>query len=924
MSIVDQLLGDAAAMDALLAQSWQAPAGPLATALDIAGQRRIVDGHDMLDVTDRGRIWLVLSGGIDLFLVDRHGRFPVAEITAGGLIDAFAPAGPSAKIVGVPVAGTELVETTRAALQALAATPDHAAALAQIWQRWFDVLGRLSPAGTPMPGIIDGAIDGAGFEESCDLLAACALAETLARRAATLQERAAERAAGRTLADRDFEHGLDSVVALVGVTGARDREEAPSIAGAASRVAAALGVPDLSLRRAAVEARPLGEAIAEIALDNRLQFRVITLEGDWWRHDLGPLVAETEAATPCALIRTGKHYMMHAGGVPRIVDKVLARTIAANAYSLYAPLPDGPLTGWRLLGFGLLGRRGDVMAVGFTLLLTGLFSLVTPIATGWLMNPIIPDAERDQVWVIGGLLTLLAIGMTATFLIDTLASLRMETSADNRVQAAIWIRLLNLRLPFFRRFTAGDLANRADGINAIRRMASQSFGTMASGASTAAFSLCLLFYYEWRVTLLVTLACAVFGGAAYLVGRVVLTYNFEGLEVSGRLQGTILQLLDAVAKLRIAGAERPAFLKWLLIYRRSVELNLRQRILANRLLVARSGFGPLVTVLVLVILGIHSGDLFSIFRSAAKPIVRTALMSTGDFVSFNVALGQLVAAAMSLTRAALLLATIRPYYRRVLPILEAPQETVGVGGRIDNLRGDLELRDVRFRYAPDAPLILSGLSMHIPPGKVVALVGPSGGGKSSIVRLLLGFDSPESGDIYIDGTDIRLLDQQELRRQCGVVLQNGRLLAGSIHDNVCAGLPFPPDKVAEALRIAGLEDTVKALPMGVHTNVADGGGAFSGGQRQRLLIARAVIRRPRVLIMDEATSALDNVTQREVVENLRELKCTQLVIAQRLSTIEGADLIHVIDGGRIVESGTYLELMQKKQLFAQLAVRQLL
>lgn len=921
MNIVDQLLGDATVVEALAAQNWQAPAAPLAKALGIAGQRRIVDGHDMLDITGDDRVWLILSGSIQLFLADRQGRFPVAEIDAGSLIDAFAPAGPSAKMVGTPIAGAEVVETTRAALQTLAVHPDQVATLKQIWQRWFDTLGRLLPAGAPTPD----AIEVADFDKSCDLLAASALAETLARRTATRQERAAERTAGRVSTDRDFERGLDSVVALVGVTTTHDHEEPPTVAAAAGRVAGAIGVPDLSLRRASAAIRPLGEAVAEIAQDNRLQLRVVTLDGDWWRRDLGPLVAMVgPTSTPCALIHVGKHYVMHAGGMPRIVDGTLARTIAGNAYSLYAPFPDGPLTGWRLLRFGMLGRRGDVIAVACTLLLTGLFSLVTPIATGWLMNPIIPDAEHDQVLVIAGLLTLLAIGMTATFLIDALATLRLETNADNRVQAAVWIRLLNLRAPFFRRFTAGDLANRADGINAMRRLISQSFGTMASGATTTVFSLCLLIYYEWRVTLLVCLVCIVFGGAAYLVGRAVLGYNFESLDVAGRLQGTVLQLLDAVAKLRIAGAERHAFLKWLSIYRRSVELNLRQRVLANRLLVGRSGFGPFVTVVVLIVLGIHSGDLFAFFRSVTKPINLAPLMSTGDFVSFNVALGQLVAAAMSLTRAALLIATIQPYYRRVLPILEAPQETVGVAGHIDRLHGDLELRDVRFRYAPDAPLVLRGLTMRIPPGKVVALVGPSGAGKSSIIRLLLGFDTPESGDIYIDGTDIRLLDQQELRRHCGVVLQNGRLLAGSIYDNVCAGMPLPAGKVDEALRIAGLDDMVKALPMGVHTNVADGGTAFSGGQRQRLLIARAVIRNPQVLIMDEATSALDNVTQRKVVENLRALKCTQLVIAQRLSTVEAADLIYVIDGGQVAESGSYAELMQRGQLFKRLAERQLL
>jgi ABC-type bacteriocin/lantibiotic exporter with double-glycine peptidase domain len=267
---------------------------------------------------------------------------------------------------------------------------------------------------------------------------------------------------------------------------------------------------------------------------------------------------------------------------------------------------------------------------------------------------------------------------------------------------------------------------------------------------------------------------------------------------------------------------------------------------------------------------------------------------------------------------------LKPYYSRVQPILEAEEEPRGHAGRLDKIHGQIEMSDVRFRYGPGMPLVLKGLSLTVPAGKVVAIVGPSGAGKSSLVRLLLGFETPEAGDVYIDGTDIRVLDPQDLRRNFGVVLQNGRLLAGSIYDNVSAGLALDEEQVMAALRMASLDEAVKALPMGLHTNVGDGGVAFSGGQRQRLLIARAVIRQPSVLILDEATSALDNVTQRDVVERLKSLQCTQIVIAQRLSTVMAADIIHVIDDGQVVESGTYQELMAKSGLFSQLAQRQLL
>lgn len=916
MNIIDVLLTNNDQLDAIIAQSWKAPASALASTLGIGGERSIVGGSDPLDVTTEGRVWLVLSGAVQVFLVDETGRYPFLLVEAGGLINSLpAPRG-TARLVGIPSANTEVVETTRTALQQLATLPDARPAVEQASRDWFGLLAcwRTAAGDTPPGG------------DTGRARAEAAVQAVLARRASELARNAAEREAGRRLAENDFAAGLGSVVDLVSVKAMAERgAETETIGSAAARVARALGLPKLTQRREQAAPPRLSEAIDEIARDNGLQYRAIALEGRWWECDLGPLIVTFgPEAAPCALIRAGKRSLLYAGGAPRLVDAKIAATIGRTAYSLYVPFPEGPVTSWRILRFGLHNCHGDIVAIIVTLMLTGLFSLASPVTLGWLLNPIIPDAELGQVGVIAGLLLLLSVGMTATYLVESLGILRLETRADNRVQAAVWIRLLNLRAPFFRNFTAGDLANRADGINAIRKLVSQSFMAFASGGVAMIFSLGLMIYYEWRVALMVALVSALFGAIAYGIGKRVLGYNFEQLDLSGKLQGTVLQLLGSIAKLRVAGAEREAFLMWLGTYRRTVALGLQQRLLGNRLYVLRAGFGPLVTVVVLVILGLHSGDLFAFFRATYTPHVYTPLMSVAEFASFNVALGQFIGAVMSLTRASLLVVMLQPYYRRARPIIEAEEELTGQGGRVSPLNGEIELRDVRFRYAPDAPLVLKGLSMRVPAGGFAAIVGPSGAGKSSIIRLMLGFDTPESGDIYVDGTDIRLLDLQDLRRQYGVVLQNGRLLAGSIYDNIAAGLPISEQEAMEALHIAALDDVVMALPMGLNTSMAEGGATFSGGQRQRLLIARAVIRRPRVLIMDEATSALDNVTQRRVVENLRSLECTQIVIAQRLSTVETADMICVIDDGRLVESGSYLELLREGTLFKKLAERQLL
>ncbi len=240
-----------------------------------------------------------------------------------------------------------------------------------------------------------------------------------------------------------------------------------------------------------------------------------------------------------------------------------------------------------------------------------------------------------------------------------------------------------------------------------------------------------------------------------------------------------------------------------------------------------------------------------------------------------------------------------------------------------DLSGEVELSHVSFRYQADGPLILDDVSLHVKAGEFVAFVGPSGAGKSTIIRLLLGFESPASGSIYYDREDLSGLDRQALRRQIGVVLQDGKLTPGDVFSNIVGSSPLTQDDAWEAARLAGLEEDIHEMPMGMQTVIGEGAATLSGGQRQRLMLARAVVSRPRILLLDEATSALDNRTQADVSRSLERLKATRIVVAHRLSTVRNADCIYVIDGGRIVQRGRYEELMGQKGLFADLAKRQL-
>lgn len=266
---------------------------------------------------------------------------------------------------------------------------------------------------------------------------------------------------------------------------------------------------------------------------------------------------------------------------------------------------------------------------------------------------------------------------------------------------------------------------------------------------------------------------------------------------------------------------------------------------------------------------------------------------------------------------------IVPLYERARPILQTPPEVDPAKTVPGDLSGEVELSHVSFRYQADGPLVLDDVSVQVRPGEFIAFVGPSGAGKSTIIRLLLGFETPAAGSIYYDRDDLDGLDRQALRRQIGVVLQDGKLMPGDVFSNIVGSAPLTLEDAWDAAQLAGLEDDIHDMPMGMQTVIGEGGGTLSGGQRQRLMIARAVVSRPRILLLDEATSALDNRTQAAVSRSLERLKATRIVVAHRLSTIRNADCIYVLDGGHIVQRGSYADLIQQPGMFADLAKRQL-
>ena len=466
-------------------------------------------------------------------------------------------------------------------------------------------------------------------------------------------------------------------------------------------------------------------------------------------------------------------------------------------------------------------------------------------------------------------------------------------------------------MPFFRKFTSGDLARRSLGISQIRAVLA---GSALSSILTGIFSTtscALMFYYSWRLGLmassLVLGSFLVFTVCGWLQVRILR----DASELSGRIAGMTLQFINGIAKFRVAGTEARAFAVWARDFAKERILVMRARKISRLVSVFHSVFPVLAYAVIFKFAA-------SLMESRENP-----MLTTGEFLAFMAAFVQFSTGALDLSSALISVLDVIPLYENAKPILTTLPEVLTNQTAPPELTGKIDIHHVNFRYRDDGPLVLHDISLSISPGEFVALVGPSGSGKSTLFRLLLGFEALSSGAIYYDGQDLAELDVQAVRRQIGVVLQNAQLMTGTIFRNIVGNESLTIDDAWEAVRLAGFEDDLKSMPMGMHTIVREGGGGLSAGQRQRLLIARAIIRRPRILFFDEATSALDNRTQAIFSHSLKALNATRVVIAHRLSTVMGADRICVLDKGSLVEEGPYAELIARKGLFAQLAERQL-
>lgn len=653
------------------------------------------------------------------------------------------------------------------------------------------------------------------------------------------------------------------------------------------------------------------QAIAEAS---KISIREVILKGNWWAQDLGSLLGfMAEDNRPVALLdkKPGTYVLYDlSNGTKTHLTAECASRLNTKAWMFVRPFPHKPLAARDVMRFGLQGCRKDIVRTLLMAIAAGMLSLATPLATSMLFDQIIPSENHSQLLRLVAVLSVAFVSLTLFQLVQALAQIRVESKTVWSLQCAIWDRILALPVPFFRQFSAGDLANRSMSMDRIRQIVS---GTALTTIVTGVFSglqLGLLFYYSVELAMV----AVVLGMVLAIVPAVCLFmqhgYQTSLYQIIGRIQGVGVQLLGGIPKLRVHAAEERAFDMWAALFAQQRAISFRSGRLNNLLVAYSQSFGLVGTLVILV----------WIFWTDDRAL---QTMSAGGFLAFVSAFTIVLTSAHSMLLTLYPLVSVKSLFRRTQPILQTLPEAPAGKAYPGELHGHVELSQVSFRYQRGGPLVVKGLSLQVKPGEFLALVGPSGSGKSTLLRLLLGFEQPESGSILYDRQALNQLDVQAVRRQIGVVLQNSTLMAGSIFENIVGSAPLTVDDAWEAVRKVDLEDAIKTMPMGIYTIIGEGGAGLSGGERQRLLMARALVRRPRLLFFDEATSALDNQSQAWVSKNLEGLGITRVVIAQRLSTTRHADRICVVVDGRIVEIGSFDLLMSKGKVFPILAKRQL-
>jgi len=640
-----------------------------------------------------------------------------------------------------------------------------------------------------------------------------------------------------------------------------------------------------------------------------MMYRKVLLEKGWHRDAVGAMLGFlAQDGTPVALIPHG--FLGYRCYDPAKEDWFLVNSrsearLKDEAYCFYRPFPQKEIRLPDLVKYILISLKlSDFLLVLAVTLLSVLVGFLVPRLTKLLYGPVLDSGVASVLVAMGIFMLCVRISMLIINTGSELVSGCVQTRLQVNIESAAMMRVLSLPPDFFRNYSSGELSSRMNSINSL--CSAIVSAVLSSGLTSIVSLLYITQIFNYTPTLVVPSLVIII----LTVGLSLITMLMEIrrqksiMETDAKTLGLAFALVNGIQKIRLSGAEKRSFSRWAKFYNRSAQLQYNPPLILKVNSVLSEGI-KLIGTIVLYAIAISSQ------------------VSVEDYMAFNASYSMVMGAFTSLAGVVLVFARIKPVLDMASPILKTVPESKGNGTVVTSLRGSIELDNVTFSYEGNGKKVIDNLSLKIRAGEYVAIVGPSGCGKSTLMRILLGFESPQKGSVFYDGKNLDQLDLRSLRRQIGTVMQNGGLFNDSIYANIAISAPtLTLDEAWKAAETACIADDIREMPMGMHTMISEGQGGISGGQKQRLMIARAIAPKPSILIFDEATSALDNIAQKKVTQALDDLHCTRLVIAHRLSTIRSCSRILYLGDGKILEEGTYEELMEKKGLFADMVARQ--
>lgn len=640
-----------------------------------------------------------------------------------------------------------------------------------------------------------------------------------------------------------------------------------------------------------------------------LMTRNVALREDWYRHAYGPMLGILrENNMPVALLPGkifGYEYRDPASGNLVRINRSTAKLLSEEALCFYMPLPMKKLgIPDLMLYMKRCISRGDWILIILATFIVTQVGMLEPRAYQVITGPVL---RSKNVSLLAGMSVFLLCAAFSNGLLSAVTSIlteRISLKTSLAVEAAVMMRILSLPLSFFRHYSSGEISTRAGTMNSLCSMLLGYVMSTGLGSVMSLLYIGQIFRFTPALVVPSIIIIVVTTLISLLTSFLQIPVSRKKMKLAAENNGMSYAMITGIQKIRMSGAEKRSFARWAKLYSREAALDYNPPLFLKLNGVVTTAVS-LIGTIVLYYMAVRSG------------------VDTSEYFAFSAAYGRVMGAFASLAGIAISAASVPPLLEMVEPILKTEPEVTEKKEVLTHLSGSLEMSHVSFRYEENTPYVLKDFSLKIRAGEYVAIVGRTGCGKSTLIRLLLGFETPESGAVFYDGRDLAGIDPRSLRRRMGVVSQNGQLFQDNIFSNITISAPWlNMDAAWEAAEIAGIAQDIRDMPMGMHTIISEGQGGISGGQKQRILIARAIAPKPRILILDEATSALDNLTQKQVSEALDQLKCTRIVIAHRLSTIRNCDRILVMDQGRIIESGTYEELIAMNGEFADLVARQ--